>query len=97
MFEVEVMYYLPETNVRCCFRVIRGKDTTDGQLERLKRDLRTQAADIIVNKKLETIIKENHVLYSLDVYVFTPDELAILIKKEAEKYAYFLGTLKGEY
>ena len=97
MFEVEIMYYLPGTNVRCYFRTMRGQEITDTALERLKRDLRTQVADIIVNEKIETTIKEEHVLYSLDVYVLTPDELTILIKKEAEKYAYFLGPRKGEY
>lgn len=83
------MNYLPDTNIRCFVRVMHGQQASDQVILHVQQDLRLQVADIIVNKKLETTYKEDYTLYSLDLYVLTPDELASLIKKEADKLAYF--------
>jgi hypothetical protein len=84
------MVYLPDTNVRGFFRVIHDGDPSDRKISIAQERLRLDVANKIVDLKMRVAYKENHTEYSLDLYVLTPDELAGLIKKEAERLAYML-------
>lgn len=60
---------------------------TDFDRERIvMRDMREQVADKLVHEKIEKVDREFTIDYRLDFYVFSPDELAGILRQMAQEY-----------
>lgn len=59
------------------------------------RDLRMQIADLIVRTRMTTTVNAFHTDYSIDLYVFTPDEFHRIVQEEAMRISNMINLSRS--